>query len=1094
MRLLTNLNGLFRSVLLLLAMLLALPAATAQGLSNVSGTVTDSAGEPLIGATVREKGTKNVTATDIDGAFNLKLTSANPVIEVSYIGYEPKKVNVTKSPLAIELSTAESALDEVVVVAYGVQKKATVTGSISTVDSKEITKSSAPNVAAALAGKLPGLTTIQTNGAPGKDEVEMYLRGAATSNETKPLILVDGIPRETIREIDANEIETISVLKDASATAVFGVRGANGVILITTKRGEKGAMSVNATVRYSLQSFARQPYHRNSWDYARLLNEARANEGAGAEFEDYEIALFDMWRDGNGPENPALRYWYPNTDWADIYFKDHSSMVQANVNVSGGSDKLQYFVNAGYVYQGGMYNTESSKQLGYDSQAKMNRYNLRANIDYTFSPIVKASLDVSSYIEKVNGTNGDNSTVWGDAITARTTSPGPLTQAGMYVRGDGTDESGNVFVHPVRAGQVVHDPVQTLQSGYGNMNRSGYMLETRSGLNAIATLNVDLERLTKGLSLRGIVSFESRGRNRNTALKGFVTYKFDRKPTALKVDGADYIINLPDGLTTASGDNYIAHPIYTFDGDNEEDDQISLNRSTGSWWFLNMQVQANYNRTFADKHAVTGMVMFQRDLRENVGGEIPFNMIGMAARATYAFDSRYLAEVNIGYNGTEQFAPGHRFGFFPAFSAGWVVSNEKFMEQLRYNNILTKMKLRASVGKVGNDGLGSDRFLYLDKIEHAYHPSNIPSLGNGGKIEIRMLGNPNIHWETAWKQNYAVDLTLFNNLDLTFDYYIENRSDILISRNTVPILSGLDKNQVPRLNMGKVKNQGYELSANYRIPIKNDFWVSVGGNFSYNSNKVVEADEALLGEDYAYRTRTTGYSLGQDWGYLIDRSVNPATGQDGSGFFNSKEQIADMNLKYETGGGTPQPGDFIYKDLNGDGIINDRDMAPIGYSNMLPKINYGVNLAAQFRGFDFSILFQGTGKYSKYYSGRGIFEEEGSKYYPDMVDGRWNEQRYLAGEKITHPRLANSGSVSHVKNDYYIMDASYTRLKNAEIGYTLPTRISRKAGMSKVRVYASGDNLYTWQHLHTDSFDPEQKNILDYPVMRTWSFGLNVEF
>ena len=246
----------------------------------------------------------------------------------------------------------------------------------------------------------------------------MYLRGAATSNETKPLILVDGIPRETIREIDANEIETISVLKDASATAVFGVRGANGVILITTKRGEKGAMSVNATVRYSLQSFARQPYHRDSWDYARLLNEARANEGAGAEFEDYEIALFDMWRDGNGPENPALRYWYPNTDWADIYFKDHSSMVQANVNVSGGSDKLQYFVNAGYVYQGGMYNTESSKQLGYDSQAKMNRYNLRANIDYTFSPIVKASLDVSSYIEKVNGTNGDNSTVWGDAITS----------------------------------------------------------------------------------------------------------------------------------------------------------------------------------------------------------------------------------------------------------------------------------------------------------------------------------------------------------------------------------------------------------------------------------------------------------------------------------------------------------------------------------------------------------------------------------------------------------------------------------------------------------------------------------------------------
>lgn len=1081
-------------ILLLLAMLVTGTSAAMADI--VTGTVVDDTGEPLIGVTVQEKGnTNNGVATGFDGDFSLNVKSLKATLLVSYVGMKSQEVALNgRNHVTVTLQSDSEVLDEVVVVGYGQQKKVSLVGAITQATGETLAKTGGvSSIGAALTGNLPGVVTMQSSGMPGDEDPKIVIRGQTSWNSSDPLILVDGIERP-MSSVDIGSVQSVSVLKDASATAVYGVKGANGVILITTKRGEKGAMSVNATVRYSLQSFARQPYHRNSWDYARLLNEARANEGAGAEFEDYEIALFDMWRDGNGPENPALRYWYPNTDWADIYFKDHSSMVQANVNVSGGSDKLQYFVNAGYVYQGGMYNTESSKQLGYDSQAKMNRYNLRANIDYTFSPIVKASLDVSSYIEKVNGTNGDNSTVWGDAITARTTSPGPLTQAGMYVRGDGTDESGNVFVHPVRAGQVVHDPVQTLQSGYGNMNRSGYMLETRSGLNAIATLNVDLERLTKGLSLRGIVSFESRGRNRNTALKGFVTYKFDRKPTAVKVDGNDYIINLPDGLTTASGDNYIAHPIYTFDGDNEEDDQISLNRSTGSWWFLNMQVQANYNRTFADKHAVTGMVMFQRDLRENVGGEIPFNMIGMAARATYAFDSRYLAEVNIGYNGTEQFAPGHRFGFFPAFSAGWVVSNEKFMEQLRYNNILTKMKLRASVGKVGNDGLGSDRFLYLDKIEHAYHPSNIPSLGNGGKIEIRMLGNPNIHWETAWKQNYAVDLTLFNNLDLTFDYYIENRSDILISRNTVPILSGLDKNQVPRLNMGKVKNQGYELSANYRIPIKNDFWVSVGGNFSYNSNKVVEADEALLGEDYAYRTRTTGYSLGQDWGYLIDRSVNPATGQDGSGFFNSKEQIADMNLKYETGGGTPQPGDFIYKDLNGDGIINDRDMAPIGYSNMLPKINYGVNLAAQFRGFDFSILFQGTGKYSKYYSGRGIFEEEGSKYYPDMVDGRWNEQRYLAGEKITHPRLANSGSVSHVKNDYYIMDASYTRLKNAEIGYTLPTRISRKAGMSKVRVYASGDNLYTWQHLHTDSFDPEQKNILDYPVMRTWSFGLNVEF
>lgn len=1103
MRLTKKLNELLRSVVVALAVLVAFAPAGAQGLTSVTGTVTDSEGEPLIGATVREKGTSNVTATDIDGNFTLKLASARPTVEVSYIGYEPVKVRVTQSPLKIQMKASESELDEVVVVAYGVQKKATVTGSIATVDSKEITKSSAPNVAAALAGKLPGLTTIQTNGAPGKDEVEMYLRGAATSNETKPLILVDGIPRETIREIDANEIETISVLKDASATAVFGVRGANGVILITTKRGQKGTMKVNATVRYSLQSFAREAYHRPSYDYARLLNEARANEGIAPEYQDYELALYDMWANGgNGPSDPELAYWYPNTDWSDIYFKDNSSMVQANVNVSGGTDKLQYFVNAGYVYQGGMYKTEDSKTLGYDPQAKMNRYNLRANIDYQFSSWVKASIDVSSFIEKVNGTNGNEPAVWGDAITARTTAPYPLTPAGQYVRGDGTDAAGNAILNPVRPGQIVLDPVQTLQSGYGNMNRSGYNLDTRSGVNAIATLNVDLGKLTEGLSLRGVVSFESRGNNTNTALKGFTTYKFERSPAGLKDPSdptKDYVLNLPDGITTSTGSTTIPHPVFTFDGDNEEDGRLSLHRRTSSWWFLNMQVQANYNRTFNKLHAVTGMVMFQRDIRENDKGEIPFNMIGLSARATYAFDSRYLAEVNIGYNGTEQFAPGRRFGFFPAFSAGWVVSNEKFMESLRYNNLITKLKLRASVGKVGNDGLKDEpnantRFLYLDRIDHAYHTSHIPSLGNGGKIEIRMLGNPDIHWETAWKQNYAVDLTLFNNLDLTFDYYIENRSDILIARNTVPVISGLTRIQVPRLNMGKVKNQGYEISANYRIPIRKDFWVSVGGNFAYNTNKVIEADEAILSEDYAYRYRTTGFMLGQNWGYIVDRSVNPATGQDGSGFFNSDEQIKAMGLTYETGGGLPQPGDFIYKDLNGDGVINDRDRAPIGYSSMLPKINYGISLSAQFKGFDLSVMFQGTGKYSKYYSGRGIFEEEGSKYFPDMVENRWSKDRYAAGLPIDHPRLANSGSVSHVQNDYYTMDASYTRLKNAEIGYTIPASVCRKAGLESVRVYASGDNIYTWQHLHTKSFDPEQKSILDYPLMRTWSFGLNVSF
>ena len=968
------------------------------------------------------------------------------------------------------MSVSTVSLDAVVVVAYGTQKKVTVTGSIASIGNDEIKKSSAPNITAAIAGKLPGLSTIQTNGAPGKDDVTMFLRGAATYNDTNPLILVDGIPRESIREIDANEVEAITVLKDASSTAVFGVRGANGVILITTRRGEKGKVSVSPSVSYTMQSFARKSTRRNSWDYVRLLNEARANEGAAPEFSDAEIAKFDSWRDGTGPTNASDRYWYPNTDWQSIYFKDFASMVRANVDISGGSEKLQYFINAGYIYQGGMYNTEPKSKLGYDPQAKMNRYNFRSNIDYSFNRRIKASFDLSSFIEKVNGTNGVQAAMWGDAITARPTSPGPLTVEGFYVRENGTDAEGNVLVHAVRPGQVVHDPAQTLQSGYGNMNRSGYSLHTRSGVNATASLNFDLDFITKGLSARGLVSFESRSTNITSALKGFVTYKYERNPS-----GFD-------------------EPIYTFDGDNEEDDQLSLGRSTSSNWFLNMQVQMNYNRTFNEKHDVTGMILFQRDMREGNGGDIPYNMIGLSIRGTYAYDSRYLAEVNMGYNGTEQFAPSNRFGFFPAFSLGWVLSNESFMNNIRESDYITKLKFRASVGKVGNDGLGGTRFLYLDNISYHVDTGHIPSLANGGKITERMVGNKNIHWETAWKQNYAIYLGLFRDLDLIFDYFIENRSDILIQRKTVPVIAGLTQGQLPRVNMGEINNKGFEISASYRKYFTPTTSVNIGGNFSYAKNTVVKADEAILSSDYAYRYRDTGFTLGQNWGYVIDKTIDTETGRDGSGFFNSQEDIINSGLIYETGGGIPQPGDFIYKDLNGDGIINEKDMAPIKYSSLVPRINYGFFFGGSYGGFDISVMFQGIGQYSKYYSGRGIFEEEGSKYFLDICDYRWTEERYLNGDKITHPRLANSGSTSHVQNDYYIMDASYIRLKKAEIGYTFPSELLKKAKINNLRIYISGDNLYTWSNILTKAFDPEQSSVLDYPLMRTFSCGVNFQF
>lgn len=1064
----------------------------------VSGTVVDGDGEPIIGATVRELSTSNVTVTNIDGEFTLKLTSAKPVIEVSYIGCTTVKLPVTQSKVEITLETEAEALDEVVVVAYGQQKKVTVTGSVAAVGASEIKKSSEPNLAATLSGKLPGLTTIQSSGAPGEDDVKMFLRGAATTNGTSPLILVDGIPRTSMSEIDPNEVQSISVLKDASSTAVFGVRGANGVILITTRRGEEGKVNVHGQVNYSMQKFNYWPESRHSWEFAEMYNEAAQNDGKLPHYDEVAMKYYNMWRNG-GPEDAAIRYWYPDTDWNDIYLKDHSNMLQANVNISGGSKKLKYFVSTGYVHQGGMYKTEPKSQLGYDPQSSMNRYNIRSNLDYNFNSWISASLDVSSSIRKTNQaasnmSGADTSTLRYAVLASKPTVPGPLTIEGTpennFIVSDGLRDDGSLNYHYVKGGRVVGDADLTLaQSAYGQLNRSGYKMLLEATANAIGTLNFNLGRITEGLSARGVISFETYAQQLTMGSKNFSGYLYDLNPGG------------------------IDHPVFNAQGDSEDDSQLTLARADVSRWFMNLQLQVNYNRTFNKLHNVTGMLLFQRDEKENILGSIPYKMIGLAGRFTYAFDSRYLAEFNMGYNGSEQFAKGHRFGFFPAFSLGWVASNEKFLQGVAESGWMTQLKFRASVGKVGNDELyvGSDesarqnnRFLYLSnntKVPYIYHasdlvniPNSLTSSGNGmNVIYEKLVGNPDIHWETAWKQNYAVDLTLFRNLDLTFDYFIENRSDILISRNTIPTIGGLTTDQLPKSNFGKVKNSGFELTARYNYYVNRDVSLFITGNFAFNKNRVIEYDEVDLGEGYAYPLRTEGFSIGQCFGYLIDRSYDPERGLDGTGFFNTDEQIKLRGLEY-TGMSTPKRGDFVYQDLNGDGEINDKDIAPIGYSSMLPRITYGLTLGGNLYGFDFSVMLQGVGKYTKNFGSIIMYEGYGDNvYFSDMTDNRWSDERYAAGEKITHPRLTLQESASHVANDYYTMDASYLRLKNITVGYTLPVNLTKKVGINSLRLYVSADNVHTWNNLRTKLIDPEQSGFSSYPLMRTYTAGISID-
>lgn len=1090
MRYLKSLRLIPLPVAALVAVLLALGLPSVQAAppapKSVSGIVVDEANEPVIGASVREKGTQNAAVTDIEGRFTVRLSIGKPVIEISYVGYQTARRNITSSaPLTIKLVPSDLSLNEVVVVAYGKQKKVSLTGSVAALSSKELVKSAQPDLGAMLSGKLPGLTTIQTGGAPGEDNVTMFLRGAATTNGKSPLILVDGVPRDKMSDIDPNEVASISVLKDASSTAVFGVRGANGVILVTTRRGEEGKVNVHAQVSYSMQKLAFWPKRRHSYEYAALINEACDNDNMPHTYTDDDVAYYNMWRDGSGPSDYQMAYWYPDQDWTSVYLNDHTNMTQANVNITGGTKKIKYFTTAAYTHQGGIYKTESPSTLGYNPNSSMDRYNLRANIDYSVNKWISAKLDVSSYIKKWGSAacaDGGNLALRINALTTKPTTPGPLAPAWAmaYDFSGAMNDDGTPVTHPVTAGEVVQDPERALpQSAYGQLNRSGYIQKQEAMVNAVGTVDFDLGFLTKGLSARAVLAFETYSLATTMATKTFSGYRYDLHP-----GGSDTPLMKPESL-------------------GEIDSHLSMGNSMLSRWFLNLQFLINYNRTFNDVHAVTAMLLAQRDEREDLYGSIPYKMIGTAGRFNYTFDSRYIAEVNIGYNGSEQFAKGHRFGFFPAFSLGWVLSNEAFFKPLYEKGIITNLKLRASLGKVGNDVLGSDRFLYLDNITNTTAGSLIwgdminipPSLNNNNIIVETLLGNKDIHWETSWKQNYGVDLSLLKQIDLTFDYFIEHRSDVLMSRNTVPYVGGLSSSQLPRSNFGKVDNRGFEVTGAWRYGLNKKVQITLNGNFSYNCNKVIDADEVYRGDDYAYPYRTTGYSLNQNWGYKIDRSVDLEHGRDGSGFFNTQEQIDASGLKYTAVGSGPlQPGDFIYCDLNDDGTIDDKDLCPIGYSSLLPRINYGFGATVNAFGFDLSMLFQGTGKFSRMYGGYLLYEEYDSKFFPDLVDNhRWTPEAYERGDKIVHPRLTATGSASHCANDYYIMDASYIRLKNLQVGYTIPSRITRKVGMNTVRVYFNADNLFTWTNLRTKLIDPEQADFIQYPLMKTYSFGVTVD-
>ena len=998
------------------ATLLVLCPLHAQQIS-VSGTIVDELDQPMVGVSVVERdNVSNGVVTDAQGRFSLRVKNLHSAIQTSYIGYETQILQVTARPMFITMEPSATNVEEVVVVGYGVQKKQSVVGAISSASSEDLKQMGSPNLSTALAGKVAGVTFTVPSGRPGSDDADIYVRGIATmSGDSAPLILVDGVERD-YSQVDPEDVAQLSVLKDASATAVYGVRGANGVILITTKRGSKGAPKFNMSYTFTLQQPTRLPHHLGSYEHAVLRNEALANDGALPAFTDEDI---EHSRLGDSP------YTHPDNDYVKDFLRKVTPMHKLNINVRGGTDNVRYYVALSGLSQEGIYKQFDGR---YPSNANFKRINLRANLDFSLTKTTELSLDLNGRLDqKQNNSQGleDNS-----IFTMMYETP-PM--AYPYRLPDGSYGA---------ASDSETDNLMAMLSDWG------YSRLATNTLEGTVKLNQKLDFITKGLSARGMVSFNS---YYDDGTK--VSY---RPPTYRYISETEKVIAKEETAPSISSLGGKGHRRRT-----------------------NIEVGVDYNRTFGD-HAVTAMALYTQT-RENTNATLPRAFLGFAARATYAYKSKYLAEVNLGYNGSDQFAEGHRYALFPSFAVGYVLSNEEFMQQALPS--VTFLKLRATYGEVGNDKIGSDRFLYLQTYDKdgQYFFGKDNSFGGMAALVEGALGNTNVTWEIGKKANVGFDLTLFDKLTFNVDFFRENREKIFISRNTTPQILGVG---TAKENLGRVRNQGFEVEASYRGVVSKNFNWFVSGMFSYSKNKVLYKDEVEPRYEYL---RQTGKPIGQFFGKTVLRYYLPDD-------FIMEDGVRVLRPELPQPQYPVQPGDFMYWDRNNDGAIDTYDEGPIGKSK-IPRFVYNMTVGFNLWQFDFRMMWQGAGGNSKLMT-KSLYEPVRERNrFQDIHLYRWTEERWLNGEEIRYPRLSSTtNNHNQCTNTFYLKDGDYLRLKSIELGYTFNKRQLRFLGLSSVRIYVGGNNLLTFSEIK--NFDPEMGDETGYfyPQLKMWNFGINVNF
>ena len=1020
----------------------------------VNGTVTDTSGEPAVGATVRVKDTQTGVITSIDGKFSIQVADVSKaVLIISYIGYDTEEIALNgKTSIRVTLNESSEMLDEVQIVAYGVQKKETLTGAISSVDTEELLVSPNASVANSLAGKITGLSSVQSSGQPGAEDPKIFVRGVGSLTEggASPLILVDGVERSFF-QMDPNEIENISVLKDASATAVFGVRGANGVILVTTRRGEEGKTKISLSSSVGIQQVANWVDLADAYTYATMYNEREINDGGEPVFDQYALDRFRLH------DQPIV---YPDVDWYDYMVKDAAVQTQHNLNISGGTDRMRYFISVGYLYQDGLM-----KDFGQGYGYKYNRYNYRTNLDYEISKSTTLKLGIGGVVGDRREPN--SSRFWENLSISQ-----PFASPGLV--------NGQAMTSASRFQNVMYVNPFTDIYGKGGKN----ILNNTMNLDLHLVQKLDM--ITKGLSVEAKAAY-------NTG------YTYTKTRTGNIETWTPYFESEVDGSGLLPGDpGFNENVVYRISGTNSKP---GFSESTGRSRDWYMEFSLRYARKFG-AHNVSALLLYNQS-KKYYPSQLPYlptAYVGLVGRVTYDYKSRYLAEFNIGYNGSENFAPDKRFGTFPAVSLGWVVTEEPFMKN---QQVFDFLKLRGSLGLVGNDNMSNNRYLYLPDSYNVNLKQNEGGSWKeekwgynfgfennawwNGAVEQR-LGNRNVTWETALKQNYGLDMNFLDNrLKVTAEYFREDRKDILISRKTIPLLTSLSASLLPVVNMGKVKNQGYEIEITWNDRIGDDFHYNINANVSYSKNKIIFQDEVEPNEPYLWRT---GREVGAQFGYVVDGFYSYDD-------FASAEDEKSGILKE----GLPKPlvpvhaGDLKYKDLNGDNVIDSDDQCQVGYPTR-PNYTFGLNLSAEYKGFFLSMNWTGAAQRSVSLTSmfREPFMGESRGLMQYQVDGRWTPETAATAK---YPRFSKtSQDYNAYDSDMWIVDGSYVKLKDVSVGYNFNNRPAlKKLGITQLGIKLTGYNLLCISPF--DLMDPEfvigWQNT-KYPVTRIYNLGVNITF